>query len=236
MSTSSTRPRRRKRSDAAAPAPQVTERQIAHSVDPRLWRQVRQWLLDAGWDPDPQIGPDEQFLGYALRLRHLQLGFTLSQRTGTPSAVVSAVLCRGMDRPELGLAAADAANRELRFGQLMFLPGPPPELHFYASWPLDLLDGPLLGAVLRQVVRELEETGFGAVVAVQGMHPADLWQLFDELAEALGAADRDPEAAPDPASTPEAGAEEAHEPPAEAATPQDHAAPRRRRKKPGRSG
>jgi len=205
-------------------------------VDPTLWRQVRQWLLDAGWDPDPQISPDEQFLGYALRLRHLQLGFTLSQRTGTPSAVVSAVLCRGMDRPELGLAAADAANRELRFGQLMFLPGPPPELHFYASWPLDLLDGPLLGAVLRQVVRELEETGFGAVIAVQGMHPADLWQLFDDLAEALGAADRDHEAAADSAAEPAADGAEAQKAPAAEATPQDDAVPRRRRKKPGRTG
>lgn len=230
MNAPAPRTRRRKRPAQPPAEALAAERQIAHPVSSVLWRQVRQWLLDAGWEPDPQIGPDEQFLGYALRTRHLQMGFTLSQRTGTPSAVVSTVLCRGMERPDLGLVAADTANRELRFGQMMFLPGPPAELHLYTSWPLDLLDGPLLGKVLQQVVREVEETGFAAVAAVQGLHPADIWQFLDELVESLPDADRATDGA-EPAADPNAAADPAKSdaPPAEP-TPQDHT-PRRRRKK-----
>jgi hypothetical protein len=218
---------------AVAPASQVIEHRIRHAVADLHWQELRRWLVAGGWDPDPQLSDDDQFLGYALRLRNCQLGVSLSQRTGTPSLVLSAVLCRGMERPDMGLMATDMANRDLSFGQLMLLPGPPPELHFYATFPLDLLDAALLERVLHAVGRELDDVGFAAVMAVRGLHPFDYWHLFEDLEQQLDGltapvdGDADPaESGPDPAAGTDAtGSETEPE-----SVPEPARKPRRRKK------
>jgi hypothetical protein len=125
-----------------------------------------------------------------------------------------------MERPRLALAAIDRANRDLRLGQMLFYPGPPPELAFYLSLPWEHVRGPLLAPTLGAVLREIEQVGFPAIGLVQGYHPTDLEQLFRQLEELALAQSPEPE-------SPES------EPPA-AENPPDSAQPAVRKRRKGK--
>ncbi|MBI5609460.1 MAG: hypothetical protein HY902_11330 [Deltaproteobacteria bacterium] len=168
------------------------------------WVALRQQLQAIGFEAEPNIHPEVGLVGYSLRVRNASVGVGVVQRGAGLQLAVTAVLCRGMDRARLALAAIDRANRDLRLGQMLFYPGPPPELAFYLSLPWEHLRGGLLAPTLTAVLREIEQVGFPAVALVQGYHPGDLEQLFRQLEELAAAqpAPADAEASPPPLAEP----------------------------------
>jgi len=184
----------------------------------QAWVVLRQQLLAIGFDAEPNIHPEVGLVGYSLRVRNASVGVGVVQRGHGLQLAVTAVLCRGMDQPRLALAAIDRANRDLRLGQMLYYPGPPPELAFYLSLPWEHLRAGLLAATLTAVLSEIEQVGFPAVALVQGYHPGDLEQLFRQLQELA-------------AAPPEDRSVEPYTPPAaETAAPLRPASPRKRKK------
>ena len=141
-------------------------------VPAACWRALRSWLEDLGVDFEPTL-TQEGLLGYSVRLRNALLGVGLGLRATGPVLSVSAVLCRGMDREQHALAAADRANGRLTLGQILYFPGPPAELSFFTSVPFDLLDCQSFALLFQSVLHELDNVGFPAVMQVRGYHPTD---------------------------------------------------------------
>jgi len=146
---------------------------VSSPVPNESWRQLRAWLDAMDLDIEPNLNPDIGLVGYTLRLRNYLLGIGLSLRATGPVVSISAVLCRGMDRESAALAAADRANRHLTLGQVLYLPGPPAELSFFAACSMDLLDRDTFALLFDAVLGELNSVGFPAVMAVRGYHPGD---------------------------------------------------------------
>lgn len=152
------------------------------------WRVLRARLERMGLDFDPNLHDELGLVGYTLRLRNAQLGIGAVHRASGLHLALTAVLCRGMEREGLVVAALDRANRDLRLGQMLFYPGPPPELTFYATAPWALVDDELFAPYLAAVLREVEDVGFAAVALVRGVHPSDipeLWQQLESVLEGL---------------------------------------------------
>lgn len=155
------------------------------------WPALRATLMALGWQPEPNLHPDHGLIGYAVQARNALLSIGLGQRESGPSVIVSAVLCRGMERPAAALVAVDRANCLLRAGQLLFYPGPPAELAFYAALPWPSAGPDLVAAWLPAVLREAESAGHVAVSLVRGFHPADLTALWQQSPQEAGPADGD---------------------------------------------
>ncbi len=170
------------------------------------WRLLRGWLEQLGFDIEPNLHPEHGLVGYSMRVRNAMVGIGTVQRPHGLHLAITAVLCRGMDREQLALLALDNANAALRIGQLLYYPGPPAELAFYASTPFSLLNEQVFHAYLQAIFREVEETCFAAVALVRGFHPADMAQFWDELESIVQSAmDQQP------------GGDASAEPPADAA-------------------
>lgn len=181
--------------DAAAEAtPQAVT--LTSPVPGACWRQLRGWLDDMDLEFEPNLHAQHGLLGYAVRLRTWLVGVGLSMRATGPVLTLTAVLCRGMDREQAALAAADRANAQLTLGQILYFPGPPAELSFFASTSLDLVDRATFDALFDATLQELNNVGFPAVMQVRGYHPTDFaapWgdpmrATIDEAAEALASA------------------------------------------------
>ncbi len=151
---------------------EIIETTIHSDVEGPYWRALRQWLLDMDVEFEPTIN-DESLLGYSIAMRNYALGVGLIDRHSGPALTLSAILCRGMDRPNLALETVNKANAQLSIGQMLLSPNSPPELSFFLSMPLDLLDGETFAALLTWVLQDLNEIGFSAVMAVGGYHPTD---------------------------------------------------------------
>lgn len=136
------------------------------------WRALRGWLEDLQVEFEPTV-TNEGLVGYAVRMRNALLGVGLGLRATGPVVSVTAVLCRGMDREQQALSAVDIANGRLTLGQLLYFPGPPAELTFYAAAPFDLLDRDTFALLFHSVLNELDNVGFAAVMQVRGYHPTD---------------------------------------------------------------
>lgn len=149
------------------------------------WRVLRARLERMGLDFDPNLHDELGLVGYTLRLRNAQLGIGAVQRPSGLHLALTAVLCRGMEREGLAVAALDRANRDLRMGQLLFYPGPPAELTFYATAPWLLVDDNLFAPYLAAILREVEDVGFAAVALVRGVHPSDIPELWQQLENVL---------------------------------------------------
>lgn len=179
---------------------------LVSPVPAECWRALRGWLERLGVDFEPNLHEEFGLTGYAVRLRNYLLGIGLGARSTGPALTLTAVLCRGMDRPQVALAAVDRANGQVRLGQVLFFPGPPAELSFFASWSFDLLDEPTFALLFDAVLAELIDVGFPAVMAVRGYHPTDQaapWADPELQAEAPEGADTsDTPAAADTDSTP----------------------------------
>lgn len=188
------------------------------------WRLLRGWLETLGFDIEPNLHHEHGLVGYSMRVRNAMVGIGTVQRPHGLHLAITAVLCRGMDREQLALLALDHANAALRIGQLLYYPGPPPELAFYASTPFGLLDEQVFHTYLNAIFREIEETCFVAVSLVRGFHPADMTQFWDELESLVQSALQPKEGAD--AAAPDAEAAPAAEPAAEAAVK-----PKKRKKK-----
>lgn len=151
----------------------------AHAVDVPsavpgpCWRTLRGWLDDMELVFEPNLHPEHGLMGYAVRLRNWLLGVGLSARSTGPVLTLSAVLCRGMDREGAALQAVDKANARLTLGQILYFPGPPAELSFFASTSFDLLDQATFGMLFDAMLQELNNVGFVAVMQVRGYHPTD---------------------------------------------------------------
>lgn len=154
-----------------APVPSVAI-DLPSPVPGACWRALRGWLDDLGIEFEPTV-TQEGLVGYSMRLRNALMGVGLSLRSTGPILSITAVLCRGMDREQHALAAADTANGRLGIGQLLYFPGPPAELTFYAAAPFDLLDRETFGLLFHSVLHELDNVGFAAVMQVRGYHPTD---------------------------------------------------------------
>ncbi len=198
------------------------------------WRVLRTRLERMGLEFDPNLHDELGLVGYTLRLRNAQLGIGAVQRPSGLHLALTAVLCRGMEREGLAVAALDRANRDLRLGQMLFYPGPPAELTFYATAPWALVDDDLFAPYLAAVLREVEDVGFAAVTLVRGVHPSDipeLWQQLENVLQGLMAG-QSPEDSPDspPGSEPSEPGD--RPPPAEpsAATRSEHKPVRTKRK------
>ncbi len=159
--------------DPAVPLRAAVAIDVASPVPSEHWRLLRSWLEDMDLDVEPNVNPDVGLIGYTLRLRNYLLGIGLALRATGPVVSISAVLCRGMDREQFALAAADRANRHLTLGQVLYLPGPPAELSFFAACSMDLLDRETFALLFDAVLGELNSVGFPAVMAVRGYHPGD---------------------------------------------------------------
>jgi hypothetical protein len=122
---------------------------------------------------EPNLHAEHGLMGYAVRMRNWLLGVGLSARSTGPVLTLSAVLCRGMDREGAALQAVDKANARLTLGQILYFPGPPAELSFFASTTLDLLDQPTFLCLFDAMLQELNNVGFAAVMQVRGYHPTD---------------------------------------------------------------
>lgn len=145
------------------------------------WKVLRGWLTDFGFEVDPNLHAELGLVGYSLRVRNAMIGVGIVKRPFGLHLAVTAVLCRGMEREAVAMAALDQANASLRMGQLLYYPGPPAELAFYASTPWNLLNTEVFPAFLSAIFREVEETCFAAVAAVRGFHPADMTQFWEQL-------------------------------------------------------
>jgi len=154
------------------------------------WRLLRGWLVDLGFDIEPNLHADHGLVGYSIRLRNALVGVGAVARPHGVHLAITAVLCRGMEREHLALLALDHANAALRIGQLLYYPGPPAELAFYASTPFALLNEAVFRDYLAAIFREVEETCFGAVGLVRGFHPADLSRLWEELEAIVAEGDK----------------------------------------------
>ncbi len=176
---------------------------VAHAIDVTsavpgpCWRTLRGWLDDMELEFEPNLHPEHGLMGYAVRLRNWLLGIGLSARSTGPVLTLSAVLCRGMDREAAALHAVDKANARLAMGQILYFPGPPAELSFFASATFDLVDRETFTLMFDAMVQELNNVGFTAVMQVRGYHATDYaapWgdpQMapIDDDSEALHAAD-----------------------------------------------
>ncbi|MSP91623.1 MAG: hypothetical protein EXR79_07445 [Myxococcales bacterium] len=173
---------------------------LVSPVPAECWRALRGWLDRLGVDYEPNLHDELGLTGYAVRLRNYLLGIGLGVRSTGPALTLTAVLCRGMDRPQVALAAVDRANGQVRLGQVLFFPGPPAELSFFATWSFDLLDEATFALLFDAVLAELNDVGFPAVMAVRGYHPTDQaapWadpELQAEAPEAPDASDGEPPA------------------------------------------
>ena len=146
---------------------------VTSPVPSECWRALRAWLEAMDLEFEPNLHADVGLVGYSLRLRNYLVGISLTLRSTGPVLSVSAVLCRGMDREHAALGAVDRANRQLTLGQVLYLPGPPAELSFFAASSMDLLDGQVFPAFFDAILSELNGVGFPAVMAVRGYHPGD---------------------------------------------------------------
>lgn len=146
---------------------------VGSPVPSACWRALRAWLESMDLEFEPNLHADVGLVGYSLRLRNYLIGISLTLRSTGPVLSVSAVLCRGMDREHAALGAADRANRQLTLGQVLYLPGPPAELSFFAASSLDLLDRTTFPPFFDAILSELNSVGFPAVMAVRGYHPGD---------------------------------------------------------------
>lgn len=213
------------------------------------WRILRARIAAMGMEPEPNLHPDHGLVGYSLRLRNASVGLGVVQRAHGLALAMTAVLCRGMEREQLALAAIDRANRHLRLGQILYYPGPPPELAFYLSLPWDMVSDALFPAIVRAARREIEQAGFPAVALVRGYHPADLeqlWRHLEQLAQAELAAREAESAEPRPPACSESADRPRRRRVARAATKPKQQAPladsagvkkpRQRKKPPGRQG
>ncbi len=153
---------------------------MASDVSEHDWRQLRGWLEDLSLSFEPDIRDDQGLVGYRLFGRTWQVAVGLSLRLGQPRLHVTVLLCHGMERPEAGLLAVDRCNARLGLGQLLFVPGPPPQLSFFAATPFQLLDQEGFGRWFEAIHRELNEVAFAAVDRVQGYHPLDFEPLPNE--------------------------------------------------------
>lgn len=193
------------------------------------WKVLRARLERLGLDFDPNLHDELGLVGYTLRLRNAQLGIGAVQRPSGLHLALTAVLCRGMEREGLAVAAIDRANRDLRMGQLLFYPGPPPELSYYISVPWPLVDDALFAPLLAALLREIEDVGFAAVSLVRGVHPSDMPELWQQLETVLAGLIADQSAADPPGSSdnaePPAGSDQ---PPQPSPAPQADAAPPRK--------
>lgn len=154
------------------------------------WRTLRRRLGDIGFEVEPNLHADLGLVGYSVRTRNAMVGVGIVRRQFGLHLAITAVLCRGMDREPMAMLALDQANACLRLGQLLYYPGPPAELAFYASTPWELLDDHVFAAYLGAVLREVEETCFPAVALVQGFHPSDMTQFWEHLENMVEAAVR----------------------------------------------
>ncbi|MBM4344619.1 MAG: hypothetical protein FJ100_14740 [Deltaproteobacteria bacterium] len=145
------------------------------------WRQLRRWLHEFGFEVDPNLHPELGLVGYSVRSRNAVLGVGVVKRQLSHFLAITAVLCRGMERETHAMLALDRANAALRFGQLLYYPGPPAELAFYASVPWQLLDAQMFPTFLTAVFREIEESCFHAVTLVKGYHPADMTAFWEHV-------------------------------------------------------
>lgn len=193
------------------------------------WRVLRARLERLGLDFDPNLHDELGLVGYTLRLRNTQLGIGAVQRPSGLHLALTAVLCRGMEREGLAVAAIDRANRDLRLGQILFYPGPPAELSFYVSMPWQLVDDALFTPLLAALLREIEDVGFAAVSLVRGVHPSDLPELWQQLENVLAGlmGDQSP-ADPQDSSADAAAAEPSDRPPAAEEPGEPPAAPPRK--------
>ena len=202
------------------------------------WRLLRARLERMGLEFDPNLHDELGLVGYTLRLRNAQLGIGAVQRASGLHLALTAVLCRGMEREGLVVAALDRANRDLRLGQMLFYPGPPPELTFYATAPWVLVDDELFAPYLAAVLREVEDVGFSAVTLVRGVHPRDipeLWQQLESVLEGLISGQSPTDSADssgevDPAPSSDRSSEE--DPPAGARSDRKPLRPKRKSKPP----
>jgi len=176
---------------------EIIETTIHSDVVGVHWRALRQWLLDMDVEFEPTIN-DESLLGYSVAMRNYALGVGLIDRHSGPALTLSAILCRGMDRPNLALEAVNTANAQLSIGQMLLSPNSPPELSFFLSMPLDLLDGDTFAALLTWVLQDLNEIGFSAVMAVGGYHPTDPFADWIKMAEDLETAEASEVSVPEP--------------------------------------
>lgn len=180
------------------------------------WKVLRARLERLGLDFDPNLHDELGLVGYTVRLRNTQLGIGAVQRPSGLHLALTAMLCRGMERESLAVAAIDRANRELRMGQILFYPGPPPELSFYVSVPWKLVDDALFTPLLEALLREIEDVGFAAVALVRGVHPSDLPELWQQLESVLaGLMGEHSPADPQGSSADAAPAAKGDQPPAE---------------------
>ncbi len=145
------------------------------------WKQLRGWLAEFGFDVEPNLHPELGLVGYSVRSRNAVLGVGVVKRQLGFYLAITAVLCRGMERETHAMLALDRANATLRFGQLLYYPGPPAELAFYASVPWKLLDGQMFPGFLTAVFREIEESCFAAVALVKGYHPNDMTAFWEHV-------------------------------------------------------
>lgn len=138
-----------------------------------FWRTLRGWLDESDLEFEPNLHTEHGLLGYAVRLRTWLIGVGLSMRTTGPALTLTAVLCRGMDREQVALAAVDRANAKLAIGQILYFTGPPAELSFFTSVSFDLVDRDIFTKLFAAMVQELNNVGFPAVMQVRGYHPTD---------------------------------------------------------------
>jgi hypothetical protein len=168
--------------DDTAQTPAASE--LQSPVPGECWKTLRGWLDDLGVEFEPNLHAELGLTGYAVRLRNYLLGIGLGMRSTGPVLTITAVLCRGMDREHLALAAADRANGQLGIGQVLYFPGPPAELSFFGSWSFDLVDDAAFVLLFDAVLTELNNVGFPAVMAVRGYHPLDHAAPWGEEGEA----------------------------------------------------
>jgi hypothetical protein len=193
------------------------------------WKVLRARLERLGLDFDPNLHDELGLVGYTLRLRNTQLGIGAVQRPSGLHLALTAVLCRGMEREGLAVAAIDRANRDLRMGQILFYPGPPPELSYYISVPWKLVDDALFTPLLAALLREIEDVGFAAVTLVRGVHPSDIPELWQQLESVLAGLMAEQSAAdPQNSSSEAAPGAAGDQPPKEAAPPETPATPPRK--------
>ncbi len=191
------------------------------------WKQLRAWLGEFGFDVEPNLHAELGLVGYSVRSRNAVLGIGVVKRQLGFYLAITAVLCRGMERESHAMLALDRANAALRFGQLLYYPGPPAELAFYASVAWKLLDGNMFPTFLTAVFREIEESCFTAVTTVKGYHPTDMtafWEHVESLVR-QEAERRTRKAARGKVKADEGDAAAEGDTPDEAAAPEDVATP-----------
>lgn len=147
--------------------------EVTSAVPGPCWRTLRGWLDDMELEFEPNLHAEHGLMGYAVRLRNWLVGIGLSARSTGPVLTLSAVLCRGMDRESAALQAVDKANARLTMGQILYFPGPPAELSFFASATFDLIDRETFTLMFDSMVQELNNVGFSAVMQVRGYHATD---------------------------------------------------------------